>query len=154
MDRTTGTRGSGTAVRTALRRDKGTQRLPVLVPLAVDLDELRPVEVELAVPKPEKSSSGIRLASSPTGEDKGSGTLRPMSRLDRITTDPGICHGQPTARRLRYSVGMLLELLASGMTTEEVLADYPDLEADDLLAALEYGALTAGAQQVIPLRAG
>lgn len=79
---------------------------------------------------------------------------RPMSRLDRITTDPGACHGQPTVRGLRYTVEMLLGLLASGMTNDEVLADYPDLEVDDLLAALEYGALTAGARQVIPLRAG
>lgn len=77
-----------------------------------------------------------------------------MSRLDRITTDPAICHGQPTVRGLRYPVEMLLELLASGMTNDEVLADYPDLETDDLLAALEYGALTAGARQVVPLRAG
>lgn len=77
-----------------------------------------------------------------------------MSRLERITTDPAVCHGQPTVRGLRYPVEMLLELLASGMTTDQVLADYADLEADDVYAALEYGALTAGARQVIPLRAG
>ncbi|MCB0987219.1 MAG: DUF433 domain-containing protein [Microthrixaceae bacterium] len=69
-----------------------------------------------------------------------------MSRLERITSDPNICHGQPTVRGLRYPVEMLLNLLASGMTTEEILADYPDLEADDVFAALEYGALTAGAR--------
>lgn len=62
-----------------------------------------------------------------------------MSRLDRITTDPAVCHGQPVVRGLRYPVQMLLELL-SGMTIEEILADYPDLERDDLLAALEFGA--------------
>lgn len=67
-----------------------------------------------------------------------------MTRLDRITTDPEICHGQPTVRRLRYPVQMLLELLSAGMTIDEVLADYPDLERDDLLSALEYGALLAG----------
>ena len=71
-----------------------------------------------------------------------------MSRLERITTDPAICHGQPTVRGLRYPVQMLLELLSSGMTIEEVLSDYPDLERDDLLAALEYGALTAGGHRV------
>ena len=69
---------------------------------------------------------------------------RAMSRLERITTDPEICHGQPTVRGLRYPVQMLLELLSTGMTIDEVLADYPDLERDDLLAALEYGALLAG----------
>lgn len=70
-----------------------------------------------------------------------------MRRLDRITTDPEICHGQPTVRGLRYTVQMLLELLSAGMTTDEVLADYPDLEGDDLLAALEFGALLAGGQR-------
>lgn len=59
-----------------------------------------------------------------------------MTRLDRITTDPAICHGRPTIRGLRYPVETLLELLASGMTFEEILEDYPDLERDDLLAAL------------------
>lgn len=62
-----------------------------------------------------------------------------MSRLTRITSDPAICHGQPTVRGLRYPVETLLELLSSGMTIEEVLADYPDLEREDLLVALEDG---------------
>ena len=76
-----------------------------------------------------------------------------MSRLDRITTDPAICHGRPTVRGLRYPVDDLLELLASGMTLDEVLADYPDLEHDDMLAALEYGALTASRTKIVPLGA-
>lgn len=71
-------------------------------------------------------------------------TLDLMTRLDRITTDPSICHGKPTVRGLRYPVEMLLELLASGMTIQGILEDYPDLEHDDLLAALEFGARTAG----------
>jgi uncharacterized protein (DUF433 family) len=74
-----------------------------------------------------------------------------MSRLDRITSHPEICHGQPVVRGLRYPVQTLLELLSSGMTFEEILADYEDLERDDLLAALEYGALTVGGQR-IPLK--
>lgn len=69
-----------------------------------------------------------------------------MTRLGRITMDPGICHGKPTIRGLRHPVATLLELLASGMTVEEVLEDYPDLERDDLLAALEFGALTSGSR--------
>lgn len=75
-----------------------------------------------------------------------------MSRLERITTDPTICHGKPTVRGLRYPVETLLELLASGMTIQEILADYPDLERDDLLAALEFGALASG-NRVTPLGA-
>jgi uncharacterized protein (DUF433 family) len=76
-----------------------------------------------------------------------------MSRLDRITTEASVCHGRPVIRGLRYPVQMLLELLASGMSIEEVLADYPDLERDDLLAALEFAALAAGGQAVGPLGA-
>jgi uncharacterized protein (DUF433 family) len=76
-----------------------------------------------------------------------------MSRLKRITSDPAVCHGQPTIRGLRYPVENLLELLASGMTIEDILADYPDLERDDLLAALEFGALAAGRHRVVPLGA-
>jgi uncharacterized protein (DUF433 family) len=57
---------------------------------------------------------------------------------ERITIDPAICHGKPTVRGLRYPVEMILELLSSGMTHDEILADYPDLEAEDVLAVLEY----------------
>lgn len=71
-----------------------------------------------------------------------------MTRLDRITTQAGVCHGKPVVRGLRYPVQMLLELLASGMSVEEVLADYPDLEREDLLAALEFAALATGGQVV------
>jgi uncharacterized protein (DUF433 family) len=60
--------------------------------------------------------------------------------LDRITIDPAICHGKPCIRGLRYPVEVLLELLSSGMSIDEVLADYEDLEREDLLAALEFAA--------------
>jgi uncharacterized protein (DUF433 family) len=63
-----------------------------------------------------------------------------MSFLNRITIDPEICHGKPCIRGLRYPVETILELLASGMSTDEVLEDYPDLEKDDLLACMEYAA--------------
>ena len=57
--------------------------------------------------------------------------------LSRITIDPAICHGKPCVRGLRYPVEMLLELLSSGMTLDDILADYEDLEREDLLA-LQY----------------
>ncbi len=63
--------------------------------------------------------------------------------LARITIDPNICHGKPCIRGLRYPVEMLLELLSAGMTTDEILADYEDLERDDLLAALAFAARLA-----------
>ena len=59
---------------------------------------------------------------------------------DRITIDPAICHGKPCIRGLRYPVENVLEWLASGMSTEEILADYEDLEREDILAVLSYAA--------------
>ena len=61
-----------------------------------------------------------------------------MDLTDRITIDPEICHGKPTIRGLRYPVETILELLSSGMTIEEILADYEDLEREDILAALAF----------------
>ncbi len=58
--------------------------------------------------------------------------------LERITIDPNICHGKPCLRGLRYPVEFILELLSSGMTIEEILEDYDDLERDDILAALQF----------------
>ena len=60
--------------------------------------------------------------------------------ISRITIDPNICHGKPTIRGLRYPVANMLELLASGMTIEELLDDYPDLEREDFLACFYYAA--------------
>ncbi len=59
---------------------------------------------------------------------------------ERIVRDPNICHGKPVIRGLRYPVQTILELLASGMSIDEILQDYPDLERDDILACLEYAA--------------
>jgi uncharacterized protein (DUF433 family) len=61
-----------------------------------------------------------------------------MNLAERITIDPDICHGKPCIRGLRYPVETILELLSSGMTTEEILADYEDLKREDILAALSF----------------
>jgi uncharacterized protein (DUF433 family) len=61
-----------------------------------------------------------------------------MDLTERISIDPDVCHGKPTIRGLRYSVETILELLSSGMTIEEILADYEDLEREDILAALAF----------------
>lgn len=71
--------------------------------------------------------------------------------LSRITVDPNICHGKPCVRGLRYPVEFLLELLSSGMTAEQILADYPDLEVDDLRAACAYGARLTRVNRVEPV---
>ncbi|MGH8000968.1 MAG: DUF433 domain-containing protein [Brasilonema sp.] len=56
--------------------------------------------------------------------------------LQRITHNPDICHGKPCIRGLRYLVEFILELLSSGMTSEEILEDDDDLEYKDILAVL------------------
>ena len=68
--------------------------------------------------------------------------------LERITTDPGVCHGKPCIRGLRYPVDMLLELLSGGMSNEEILADYDDLEPEDILAALAFAARLSQVKRV------
>jgi uncharacterized protein (DUF433 family) len=73
--------------------------------------------------------------------------------LARITVDPNICHGKPCIRGLRYPVEFLLELLSGDMTAEQILADYPDLEADDLRAACAYGARLSRVNRVEPVAA-
>ncbi len=73
-----------------------------------------------------------------------------MSFLDRVTSDSAVCHGQPVIRGLRYPVADLLELLASGMTIDDILLAYADLEGEDILAALEFGALTARRRREVP----
>jgi uncharacterized protein (DUF433 family) len=66
--------------------------------------------------------------------------------LQRITINPEVCHGKPVIRNLRYPVESMLELLSAGMTIEEILADYPDLEREDLLACMAF------AQQVMSIK--
>lgn len=68
--------------------------------------------------------------------------------LSRITIDPAICHGKPVVRSLRYPVEMLLELMSSGMSHEEILADYPDLETADLQAVLAFAAKLAQTKRI------
>jgi uncharacterized protein (DUF433 family) len=74
-----------------------------------------------------------------------------MQLSERITINPDICHGKPTIRGLRYPVEQMLELLAAGMTIEEILDDYPDLETQDLLACLDYAARLAKVKGVYKL---
>ena len=71
--------------------------------------------------------------------------------LSRITIDPAICHGKPCVRGLRYPVENLLELLSSGMTIDEILADYEDLERDDILAVLAFAARLARTRRLHPV---
>ena len=68
--------------------------------------------------------------------------------LERITIDPNICHGKPCIRGLRYPVETILELLSAGMSIDDILSDYEDLERDDILAALEFAARLSQVKRV------
>jgi uncharacterized protein (DUF433 family) len=74
-----------------------------------------------------------------------------VTLIPRITIDPAICHGKPCVRGLRYPVETLLELLSSGMTIDEILDDYEDLEHDDLLAVLAFAAQLARTRRLHPV---
>jgi uncharacterized protein (DUF433 family) len=66
-----------------------------------------------------------------------------MQGLDRITQIPGLMGGRATIRGLRVSVGMIVEQIAAGRSIEDLLADYPYLEREDILQALRYAAWRA-----------
>ena len=76
-----------------------------------------------------------------------------MSSSERITVDPSVCHGKPCIRGLRYPVETVLEWLAAGMTTEQILADYEDLEREDILAVLGFAARLAHVKRLERLAA-
>ena len=57
---------------------------------------------------------------------------------NRITINPEICHGRPTIRNTRYSVDLILDLLSSGMSENDIIADYPSLEIMDIKACLSF----------------
>ena len=74
-----------------------------------------------------------------------------MNLTERITIDPSICHGKPTIRGLRYTVETILELLSSGMEIDDILADYEDLEREDILAALDYARRLSQINRIEPV---
>ena len=63
-----------------------------------------------------------------------------MNLLTRITANPDILFGKPSIRNLRYPVTLILDLLSAGMTMEEILEDYEDLEREDIYACLQFAA--------------
>ena len=63
-----------------------------------------------------------------------------MAWQDRITINPQVCKGKPTIRNMRFTVNQMLELLASEMSFDDILADYPFIEREDISACLNYAA--------------
>lgn len=72
---------------------------------------------------------------------------------ERISIDPNVCFGKPCIRGMRIWVSLILDMLADGMSVDEIIADYPDLTAEDIRAAIAYGAEMARERYVeIPLQ--
>jgi uncharacterized protein (DUF433 family) len=69
--------------------------------------------------------------------------------LERITIVPDVCGGEPTIRGMRITVSQVLEMLAGGMTAEQILQDFPYLEKADIDASLEYGARHAAHREIL-----
>ena len=70
--------------------------------------------------------------------------------LGRISIDPQICGGKPCIKGTRIWVSLVLDMLADGMTEAELLADYPQLTHEDVLAAIAYGAEVAR-ERIVPV---
>lgn len=71
-----------------------------------------------------------------------------MNLLERITINPEILHGKPSIRGMRWSVEMILDLLGSGMSNNEIIEDHPELEKEDILACLKFAKLYLSGQSI------
>ena len=70
-----------------------------------------------------------------------------MIGFDRITSDPDVLGGKACIRGIRLSVSLVINLLANGMTAQEIIEEYPDLEPEDLQQALRYAAENADTKE-------
>lgn len=69
-----------------------------------------------------------------------------MNLLERITINPEIVHGKPAIRGMRWTVEMIIDLLSSGMSSEQIIEDHPELEKDDILASLKFARMYLSGQ--------
>jgi len=74
--------------------------------------------------------------------------------LNRISVNPHVCFGKPCVKGTRIWVSLLLDLLADGMTIEEILKEYPQLKREDVLAAMAYGAEGVNSLRCPPVASG
>jgi uncharacterized protein (DUF433 family) len=71
-----------------------------------------------------------------------------MNYLERITIDPEVCHGKPCIRGMRWPVEVVLDLLSSDMTKEEILTDHPELEKEDLIASINFAKMLLSGKSI------
>jgi uncharacterized protein (DUF433 family) len=71
------------------------------------------------------------------------------SLLDRITIDTNICHGKACIRHMRWPVEVIIDLIASGMSFDEIVSDHPELEKEDILASLAYAKIALSGKSLL-----
>lgn len=71
-----------------------------------------------------------------------------MNLLERITIDANVVHGKPAIRGMRWTVEMIIDLLGSGMSSQEILEDHPELEKEDILASLKFAKMYLSGQSI------
>lgn len=71
--------------------------------------------------------------------------------LTRITINPDICHGKPVVRNMRWPVEVILDMLSAGMSVEEIIEDHPELEKEDILAALRFARMSVSGHSLIEI---
>ncbi len=71
--------------------------------------------------------------------------------IKRITINPEVCNGKPTIRNMRFTVSQMLELLAAGMSKDEILNDYPYIESYDVDACLQYASFVTNTKSIVPI---
>jgi uncharacterized protein (DUF433 family) len=72
-----------------------------------------------------------------------------MGRIARITMAPEICHGKPCIRGMRWPVEVIIDMLSSGMTIDQIIDDHPELEREDILASLDYAKITLSGRSIL-----
>ena len=72
-----------------------------------------------------------------------------MSRINRITIAPEISHGKPCIRGMRWPVEVIIDMLSSGMTIEQIVEDHPELEREDVLASLDYAKISLSGRSIL-----
>lgn len=71
-------------------------------------------------------------------------------KTGRITLDPEICHGKPCIRDMRWPVEVILDMLGSGMSPDDIIKDHPELEREDIFACISYAGSVVGNLRIIP----
>ena len=71
--------------------------------------------------------------------------------LERITIDNNICHGKACIRHMRWPVEVIIDLIASGMSFDDIITDHPELEKEDILAALAYAKITLSGKSLLEI---